>query len=352
MIDRIRETMRELYFGTAGDHSFLRRLFIPAVPLYKGVRFLDQAVRTIRRKQLDTPVVSVGNISIGGTGKTTFVQWLVSALIDRGFEPAILKRGEGDSDGILMGAETDSDLRSYGDEVALLQEALPDVPIGVGPSRYDSGATIKKNRDVDLFIMDDGFQHRQLVRNLDIVLLGSLAELSQWELPAGPLREPITGLERADVVSMNQSGLDPDESWKTKLEQTVSIREDQVITGHRYRFEGIFRDGDDVTAEFKKGSEPIHLLTTLARPHRLETFLEKEGIKVDKHVKLPDHGHIDSAVFEGELTAEQTLVTDKEWVKLPADRRRAVGRLRSSLVVEDADRVLREVLVLLEGDRS
>lgn len=357
MMDAVHGALKSLYFGDEPEElsllqRSLRGLLIPFVPIYQSARFLDQLRRVARRRELGRPVVSVGNISIGGTGKTAFVKWLCDEMIDRGYRPAILKRGEGSRDGVVGGNGSDSVTASYGDEVALLNEALPEVPIGVGADRYRQGKQIEDNHEVDLYVLDDGFQHRQLVRTMDVVLLGSPAEVNQWQLPAGPLREPVEALDRSDVISMNGSPGDSLNGWEQLLEERIGAREDRVLTVHRYRFQGIFVDGEEVTDQFRSRTGGVDLLTTLARPDKLVRFLENHGMSVDNHVQLPDHGEIDSSIVADRLNPEKTMVTDKEWVKLPPKVRGTVGRIRSSLEVEDDDRILREVEALMDGDNE
>jgi len=140
-------------------------------------------------KHLNAPVVSVGNLTVGGTGKTPMVLWLAERFLADGKRVAILSRGYRGSGG-------------SSDEVKLMKVHLGDrVAFGVGPDRHAEGRRIESERPIDMFLLDDGFQHLQLARAVDIVLVDSTRTLrEEFLLPAGRLREPVSAVSRASVV--------------------------------------------------------------------------------------------------------------------------------------------------------
>ena len=147
----------------------------------------------LKPKRLQGTVISVGNLTAGGTGKTPMVLWLAEKFIAEGKKVAILSRGYKGSDGTS-------------DEVELLRHRLRDrVRFGVGPNRYESGRRLESQHEIDVFLLDDGFQHLQLARDLDIVMLdGSRKLKDEWLLPAGLLREPIAACRRADILVVSR----------------------------------------------------------------------------------------------------------------------------------------------------
>jgi tetraacyldisaccharide 4'-kinase len=151
------------------------------------------ALGTLKPKHLKAAVVSVGNLTVGGTGKTPMVLWLATKFVADGKKVAILSRG-------YRGAAGTSD------EIELMRHRLGDsVKFGVGADRYESGSRLETESQIDVFILDDGFQHRQLARDLDIVMLdGSRRLQNEWLLPAGPLREPIAAVRRADILVVSR----------------------------------------------------------------------------------------------------------------------------------------------------
>ncbi len=162
----------------------------------------------LAQQRLERPVVSIGNLSAGGTGKTPFVIWLFSELARRGLRPAVLTRGYRRRDGsqplLLTSPGSTPGAEGAGDEAQLmLQHGL--APIGVGADRFRAGAALEAQCAVDLHLLDDGFQHLALARDLDIVLLDS--SRLPWEddlLPAGRLREPPSALRRAAVIVLTR----------------------------------------------------------------------------------------------------------------------------------------------------
>src|SRR5216684_2576 len=147
----------------------------------------------LRRKRLNGTVISVGNLTVGGTGKTPMVLWLAEKFLAEGKRVAILSRGYRGSHG-------------SSDEIELLKRRLGGkVLFGVGSDRFASASRLESDNIIDIFLLDDGFQHLQLARDLDIVMLdGSRKLKDQWLLPAGPLREPIAACRRADILVVSR----------------------------------------------------------------------------------------------------------------------------------------------------
>jgi tetraacyldisaccharide 4'-kinase len=170
----------------------IRILLLPFSWIYWLVvrcRTLFYATGIISQKQLKGAVVSVGNLTVGGTGKTPMVMWLAEKFLRDGKRVAILSRGYRGSAG-------------SSDEIKLLKRRLGErVRFGVGPDRYAEGQRLEAQAPVDIFLLDDGFQHLKLARDVDIVMLdGSRRLKDEWVLPAGRLREPIAACGRADLL--------------------------------------------------------------------------------------------------------------------------------------------------------
>lgn len=190
---------------------------LPLVPLYGAAQALESTAyaRGWRRKErLRWPVVSVGNLSVGGAGKTPFVIALARALTERGWSVDVLSRGYGRaSDAVerVMARNVDDPAARYGDEPWLIAR-LTEVPVFVGRKRAAAGRLAEKllvdatgARHVHL--LDDGMQHRGLVRDAEIVLLHR-SDFQTTLLPAGRLREPLAALERADIVVLREEDMD------------------------------------------------------------------------------------------------------------------------------------------------
>ncbi len=176
-------------------NPLLRALLLPLSWLYAvwvRLRAWCYRARIFQPRRLEGIVISVGNLTLGGTGKTPLVAWLAAALADQGNRVGILIRG-------YRGAGGSSD------EVALLRQRLGDrVLLGVGPNRYRRGRELLQ-RGINCFILDDGFQHLELARDVDIVLIDALDPFGEGILPAGRRREPKAALRRADIVVITRS---------------------------------------------------------------------------------------------------------------------------------------------------
>src|SRR2546428_1442900 len=162
----------------------------------------------LKTRRLNRPVVSVGNLTLGGTGKTPLVEFLTKCLLKRGRKPVILTRGYGRRDsGRIIALEPGpgrvADPREVGDEPALLARVLPEAPIIVGADRYQAGRLAEERFDVDVQVLDDGFQHLALARDLDVVVLDTTQQLSGL-LPAGRQREPCSAPARAGLVLLTR----------------------------------------------------------------------------------------------------------------------------------------------------
>jgi tetraacyldisaccharide 4'-kinase len=161
---------------------------------------------TLPTRSLAAPTISVGNLSVGGSGKTPFVILLGELLKARGVRFDILSRGYGrESKGVAV-VEPGGSPRQFGDEPLLMARRLG-VPVVVGEDRYQAGALAEEKIGAQMHILDDGFQHRALARDFDIVLV-TPDDARDSLLPRGRLREPIAALQRADAVVLT-SGADP-----------------------------------------------------------------------------------------------------------------------------------------------
>jgi tetraacyldisaccharide 4'-kinase len=146
--------------------------------------------------RVDVPVICVGNLTLGGTGKTPLVKWLVEWLCRRGVRPAIVSRGYGSGD------------QKHNDEALELAESLPGVPHVQNPDRVAAAERAIAEFGAQAIVLDDGFQHRRLDRDLDIVLLDALEPFGfDHVFPRGTLREPVAGLRRAHVVCLSRADI-------------------------------------------------------------------------------------------------------------------------------------------------
>lgn len=278
-------------------------------------------------RRLNRPVVSVGNLSVGGTGKTPFVAFLAECLMKRGWKPSILTRGYGRRKGpsviaIEPGSGRAPDPREVGDEPALLARKLPEVPIVVCVDRYRAGHLAEKQFNVDVHILDDGFQHFALARDVDIVLLDSTQAYSDRELlPSGRLREPLEALQRAHLVALTRIELaDP----RPTEERVRQVNPNARIFRCTTKLKWLMNLSSGTVEQFDPAqTEPIHAFCGIGNPSAFFAGLEKWGFPVVSRSVFPDH-HLYRAVEITRLIklahksgARKLMTTEKDALNLP-----------------------------------
>jgi tetraacyldisaccharide 4'-kinase len=178
----------------------------PLTGLYSAATALRNSLfdhGILKSRRLQKPVISVGNLSVGGSGKTPFVIALGELLKTRGIEFDVLTRGYGrETRGVLL-VDPKGEASEFGDEPLLIARQLG-VPVVVGESRYHAGRVAEEKFESQFHILDDGFQHRSLTRDFDIVLL-SRNDLEDELLPSGRLREPLSSLQRSDAIVVEEN---------------------------------------------------------------------------------------------------------------------------------------------------
>jgi tetraacyldisaccharide 4'-kinase len=186
------------------------RALLPLVPIYAaalGVKNLTYARGWRRPRRLAGAVISVGNLSVGGSGKTPLTIHLAELLQRQGIAVDVLSRGYGRSSAAVRRVDPAGSVEDFGDEPLLIAQATG-VPVYVGPSRYAAGCLAESDSPTPrLHLLDDGFQHRQLARDLDIVVLHR-SDFLGGLLPSGRLREPLSSLSRAQIVALREDDRD------------------------------------------------------------------------------------------------------------------------------------------------
>ena len=226
-------------------------------------------------KRLQGAVISVGNLTVGGTGKTPMVIWLAEKFLAKGKRVAILSRG-------YRGAQGTSD------EIELMKARLGErVAFGVGKDRFAEGSRIESQQAVDIFLLDDGFQRLSLARDADVVLLDASRPLdNEVLLPAGRMREPMSALERADVVIFTR--VEPSAASSEALREfpEVPIFEGTVRLLEYCRITGA---GQSPVVAAGKPPEPVFVFCGIGNPEAFFADVEQWGIKVSGRTAFRDH---------------------------------------------------------------
>jgi len=239
----------------------------------------------LRSRKLSGPVISVGNISAGGAGKTPFVILLGGLLKDRGIPFDVLSRGYGRKTRGVLVVDADGSPRDFGDEPILIAQRLG-CPVMVGESRYQAGIFAENEFGPQLHILDDGFQHRSLARDFDIVLV-SPQDLNDELLPAGRLREPLSSLRRAHAAVIpaeadpSAFGLSQPPIWRLRRGVTVTEAPEKPIA-----FCGIARAQQFVDQLRAAGIDPV--ATRFYRDHHSyseEDVRDLAAFREQKHAR-------------------------------------------------------------------
>lgn len=271
----------------------------------------------------DIKIICVGNITVGGTGKTPAVQYLAKQYINRGIKVGIVSRGyKGErKEDLLLVRDYDkiyAEAKNCGDEAYLHAIELP-VPIMVGKNRYKACKKLKDSYNLDLIILDDGFQHRKLKRDENIILIDATKPFGdRYLLPKGRLREDLSGLWRAsefiitkaDMVSKEK--VDEIKKELNKYNKSIKVAKHGPV---------IFRnDKEEMTLKSIKGKKVL-VFSALANPWQFVKTIEVLEPSEIKNLSYPDHYYYTEADFEKirseaeSFGADYILSTEKDYVK-------------------------------------
>ena len=280
-----------------------------------------------KQKRLPCTVISVGNIVAGGTGKTPAVIWIAKYLQSEGFQVGVLLRGYGREGHhsvsvISDGKQILTSLTESGDEAGMIARKLPGVPIVVGGDRYTAGLEVIQlwGHTNGVLILDDGFQHRQLVRDLDIVTIDGTQPFGTGKLlPAGTLREPKTALRRADVVLLTRTDLAAESVNFSGLADGKQIFESCHQPTRLYQLS----NGEECALDLLKG-RCILAVCGIGNPEAFARTLHQFEPETVELLAFPDHHRYSLADFNDisarvrEVGADIVVTTEKDSQKLEA----------------------------------
>jgi tetraacyldisaccharide 4'-kinase len=272
-------------------------------------RLFDRGWKRVNRAAV--PVVSVGNLTLGGTGKTPCVEWVSRFYRDRGVQVAIISRGYGSEHG-------------RNDEAMVLEENLPDVPHLQDPDRFAAAERAVEELESELLVLDDGFQHRRLHRDLDIALIDAThPPMCDYLFPRGTLREPAGGLRRAHAVLLTRcdqvpaGDVDAIKSWLARRWSNTPV----ATTEHR-PVALVRGEGESEPVESLAG-KPVGAFCGIGNPAAFRRTLESLGATVAGFRAFPDHHAYTREDVEDLTRWAATLptgaavaTTQKDWVKL------------------------------------
>ena len=286
----------------------MSQALLPLVPLYlAGITLKNAAYEHgwLTAERLQWPVVSIGNISVGGSGKTPLVIHLARLLTAQGISVDVLSRGYGRSSAGVARVDPAGSAEQFGDEPLLIARKTG-VPVYVGASRHAAGLRAEHEASgPGVHLLDDGFQHRKLARDVDIVVVHR-SDFEQHLLPAGRLREPIRSLQRSSVIVLREK----DTSLEVRLRELdvrapVWIQQRRLVVNTR---------------------GPAVAFCGIARPEEFYAGLQAAGVRLLDTRSFSDHHHYENADIESILSmcritrVEVCLTTEKDAARLSSDQ--------------------------------
>lgn len=292
----------------------------------------------LRQHKLRAGVISLGNITVGGTGKTPTAQRLAIIIRDMGYRVAILNRGyraswRGEVGLVSDGRKIFMSASEAGDEAYLLAKNLPGVAVVIGKNRAVTGDYAVDNLKAEVIILDDGYQHWQLARDLDIVLIDSLNVFgNNFLLPRGTLREPLSNLYRANAFLLTKVDQANDDA-RAVIRGTLARYNDKALIIESVHSPRCFIEVE----EWYKGVRPSTVALEAARGHRVLAFsaignppsfeqtITDTGVELIDAVRYPDHHSYTMAEMQEIMqravdnNAQALITTEKDAVKIPSE---------------------------------
>lgn len=315
-------------WGKRRDRNDMKRLLLPLSWLYGAVvvcRNLAFDWGWLKSEEAGVPVISVGNMTAGGTGKTPLVEYLVRQCEARGKRVGVVSRGYGRrTSGLVVVSDGNSllvDAAHGGDEPVQIARKNPKAVVVVGENKVSAARFAARTLGAEVVLLDDGFQHRYLRRRMDIVVIDSMHNLSQESmLPAGFRREPLAGLGRATLLAFSNLK-EPD--VLTSLQRDLDRWYVGPAIGFRHRSDGLFRSSDHTRVNpGTLRATPVLAFSGIGNHDRFVEGLKEEGFTVRDDIRFPDH-HVYTGTDCNRLArrmkdagAELCVTTEKDVVRM------------------------------------
>ncbi len=296
----------------------LRKLLFPISLVYALIvflrnRFYDWGIFSSR--SFETKILCVGNLSLGGTGKTPMIELLVELLLDKN-RIAVLSRGyKRKSSGFVL-ATRETSVQDLGDEPFQLKSKYPTLPVAVDANRSNGIAQLERIHKPDVILLDDAFQHRKVKPDFAILLTAFTNLYSEdWYLPTGNLRDSKMEADRADIIVVTKCPEFLSLQERNEIRRKLAPREDQELLFSFLSYNTRLKGNGPVSSLSGLQNTNLTLVTGIANPKPLIDFLKKEGLSF-KHLRFSDH-HFFSEKELASLRKEACiLTTEKDYVRL------------------------------------
>ncbi len=332
---------------------------MPITPIYLLIFFIIKIIR--KPKKMEVPVICVGNITTGGTGKTPAVIHIARLLKDEGLYPGIVSRGYKGSMSKAGGIVSDGEKifmspEEAGDEPYLMAMTLKDIPVAIGSNRVEAIHRLMDGANVNIIIMDDGFQNFSVIKDISIIIIDALKPFGNGlVIPAGDLREPGSGIRRADLILMNKSDLVDKERLLQLRERIKNIAPEPLIFNSIYLADYLYQVDDENQVEpvsVIKGKK-ILLITAIGNPHAFQQIIERFEPEAVELLFYPDHNWFNFEDIQGFIRESESydyvIVTEKDYVRLRGfNLNSKFYFLRINLDIDDKSSFKRHLLDFIE----
>ncbi|WP_405383575.1 tetraacyldisaccharide 4'-kinase [Maribacter sp. LLG6340-A2] len=294
----------------------VRKLLFPFSLIYGLIIYLRNRCfdwGIFSSKAFTVKTICVGNLSVGGTGKTPMIEWLVASL-QHTYDIAILSRGyKRKSKGFLLSTDTIT-VEDMGDEPYQLKNKFPEVAVAVDADRRNGITLLQEKTNPDVILLDDAFQHRKVQPGFSILLTAfENLYVDDWYLPTGNLRDAKGEAKRANIIVVTKCPVDLSIKEKETIRNKIRPKENQqVLFGHLAYNKQL--KGNEIYLDELLGTQ-VTLVTGIANPEPLITFLKEEGL-VFEHLKFSDHHYFTDQEVAQLKQKECILTTEKDYVRL------------------------------------
>ncbi len=322
---------------TAHDHALPRPIppviLLPFAWIWRAGMAFDRSLKRLRRRKPEVRTISIGNLAVGGTGKTPMVIWLCQQFEKRDLKVGVLTRGyrrTGGSDVQILSAGAEIAIEATGEEPTLILQNTKAI-VGIGSDRWQTWQQMKSKSAPDVVLLDDGFQHWRLDRDADIVLIDSLDPCRGGVLPLGRLREPFSSLRRATAVVITRA------TAEREYAGLVSEIRRHNAAAPIFRARTVARRPDVDLSSFGA-------FCGLGQPEAFRRTLQELGLKPAFFVVFPDHHHYTAAEIAALKARTAALVTtEKDLLNVPTPLRDSIHVIAIDLEVDDVDRLIATV---------
>lgn len=350
------------------DLGIMRGALAPFAFLYGGVvksRSLLYSTGIFKRHRLKAPVISIGNLTAGGTGKTSLVIELAHVLVKDGFRVCVLTRGYGRESPrsrviVSNGKEISTGARAAGDEPRLIAESVPSAFVIVDPDRVSAGKWAIDHLGCNLFLLDDGFQHLRIERDIDIVTIDAMHPWGGgYLLPQGLLREHKAALSRAHIVVITRAnqtnGIEKLKEEITGLNSKIRVFASDIQLRSLYELTSVKEISRD---DLLKEKAPLGAFCGIGNPRSFFRLLEENGLDIIYAREFNNHHHYSPSDIEDMCLSAKALgvralvTTAKDAVKFRADNFTLPCYVAmTSMKIDDREALLTEIQRAIEPNR-